>query len=118
MAKMKQIPNEQWTEYFDGFTKRHLRDDLPEKVIIQLVDPELGAQVEANAIRLFGISYDAKSRAFEVLLEKLDHLVFRPKEVWVVEEDDGFVSALEIIHDDDTKEILTIHRTAALELRE
>lgn len=118
MAKMKRIPNDQWMEYFDAFTKRYLRDDLSEKVRIEVVSPELGAQLQADAVRLRGISYDPKSKAFEVLLEKMDHLVFHPKEVWVVEEKDGFLSAVEFVHDAETKEILTIRRTAELTLRE
>jgi hypothetical protein len=110
MAATKQIPHDQWKDYFDRFTKRYLRDDRPEAATIELLSPELGDQVEAEAAHLQGISYDPRSKALEVLLEKIDHLVFHPKEIWVWEEEDGFLHSIEIVRDDGTKEILTIRR--------
>jgi hypothetical protein len=32
--------------------------------------------------------------------------------VWAIEEDDGFIRALEIVRDDDTKEIVRVRRQA------
>ena len=63
------------------------------------------------------ISYDPKSKALEVLLDNVDHLVFQPKEISVVEEKEGFFSSVEILRDDDSKEILTIRRTDLPTLR-
>ncbi|HXV59794.1 MAG TPA: DUF5335 family protein [Vicinamibacteria bacterium] len=117
MTTTKQIPRQQWKEYFDRFTKRHLRDDLPEAATIELVSAELGAQIGVDAARLLGISYDSKSEALEVLLENLDQLVHKPKEIWVVEDEDGFLPSIEIVRDDGTKEILTVRRTGPLEPR-
>ena len=106
----EQIPRHQWKDYFDRFTKRYLRDDRPETARIELLSPALGDQVEAEAVHLLGISYDAKSEVLEVLLENIDHLVFHPKEIWAIEEEDGFLSGVEIVRDDGTKEILTVRR--------
>ena len=110
MAATKQIPSQEWKNYFDRFTKRYLRDARPETARIELLSPLLGDQVETEAARLMGISYDARSQALEVLLENMDHLVFQPREIWAVEEDDGFLPSIEIVRDDGTKEILTIRR--------
>jgi hypothetical protein len=60
---------------------------------------------------LLRISFDPKSDAIEVLLQNMDHLVYRPREIWVIEEEDGFLSSIEIVRDDDAKEILSIRRT-------
>lgn len=108
MAATKEIPGHQWKDYFDRFTKRHLRDDRPETVTLEFLSPDLGGQIETEKARLLGISYDPKSKALEVLLENVDHLVFHPKEVWAIEEADGFLSGIEIVRDEGTKEILTI----------
>ena len=110
MAATKQIPHNQWKDQFDRFTKRYLRDDRPEAATIELLSPELGDQVEAEAAHLQGISYDPRSKVLEVLLENMDHLVFHPKEIWAWEEEDGFLRSIEIVRDDGTKEILTIRR--------
>jgi len=110
MEATKQIPRQQWKDYFDRFTKRHLRDDRPETARIELLSPALGDQVEAEAAHLQGISYDPRSKVLEVLLENMDHLIFHPKEIWAWEEEDGFLRSIEIVRDDGTKEILTIRR--------
>lgn len=110
MASTKQIPRDQWKNYFDAFTKKHLRDDLPESVTVELVSPELGGQVQAEGARLRGISYDPKNGALEVYLDKVDARAHNPKEIWVEEDDDGFLPSVEIVRGDGTKEILTIRR--------
>jgi hypothetical protein len=109
-AATKEIPGHEWKDYFDRFTKRHLRDARPETVTIEYLSPELGGQVETEAAQLQGISYDPKSKALEILIANMDHLVFHPREVWAIEEEDGFLSGVEIVRDDGTKEILTIRR--------
>ena len=118
MTTTKQIPQEQWQETFDHFTKRHLRDDLPEAVTIEHLSPDLGDQVQVEAVRLLGISYDPRSDALEVLLPNVDRLVFHPKELWVVEEEEGFLSSVKIVRADETKEILTIRRRHLPTLKE
>jgi hypothetical protein len=117
MEKTKKIPRRQWKGYFDRFTKRHLRDDRPEAATLELLSPALGDQVEVEGARLLGISYDPRSEALEVLLENVDHLVFRPNEIWVVEEADGFLPSAEIVRNDGTKEILTVRRAGSLAVR-
>jgi hypothetical protein len=109
-ATTKQIPRQQWKEYFDRFTKRFLRDDRPEAATIELLSPGLGDQFEVEGAELLGISFDPKSRAIEVLLKNMDHLVFQPKEISAIEEDDGFVSGIEIVCGDGVKEVLTLRR--------
>jgi hypothetical protein len=112
MTDTKQIPRKEWKNYFDRFTKNHLRDDRPEDATIELLSPALGDQVEASGARLLGITFDPKSKALQVLLENVDHLVLEPKEIWVMEEKDGFLPAIEVVRPDGTKEILTIRRVS------
>lgn len=108
MKATKQLPREQWKDYFDTFTKNFLKDLNPETAVIELVSPDLGDQVEADHVRVIGLAYDPKDNVFEVALEDLDHLVYNPKEIWVLEEDNGFVSTVEVVRDDDTREIIRL----------
>jgi hypothetical protein len=110
METTKQIPSQEWKKYFDRFTKRYLRDDRPEAVTIEVLSPSLGDQVEVQAAHLLGITFDTRSKALEILLENLDHLVYRPKRISVIEDEEGFIPSIEIVRDDDTKEVLTIRR--------
>jgi hypothetical protein len=48
------------------------------------------------------------------MLEDLDHLVFTPKEIWVLEGEAGFIATLEVVRPDDSKEIIYIRRGGSL----
>lgn len=106
MATTKQLPRKQWSAYFDAFTKKFLRDPNPEAADIRVLSPEIGVQEQARHVRLQGITYDHKDNVLEIVLHRLDHLVFNPKEIWVTEEENGFVRNMEIVRDDDTREIV------------
>lgn len=110
MSVTKRIAPSQWEAYFDRFSKAHLRDDRPEAVTIDFLSAELGDQKAAEKAHLLGITFDPKADRLEVLLDNLDHLVFRPEEIWVEEEPDGFVSSVEIVRRDGENEVLTVRR--------
>ena len=108
----RRIPATQWGTLFDRFTRTYLKDDFPETVTIEVVSPEVGDQFAAKGARLLGITYDPKSSALEVALDGNDHLVFRPVEIWVVEnERDGFIDTIDLVRADGTKEVLHLVRS-------
>ena len=108
----KRVSNGEWTTLFDRFTRQYLRDDLPETVTIEVVSPEVGDQFSAHNARLVGVTYDPKSHALEVALAGNDHLVFRPVDIWVTEnEADGFLETIDVVRADGTKEIVHLHRS-------
>jgi hypothetical protein len=111
MSETKRIPTERMEQYFDGFSKRFLRKD-PKTADVEVLGMDLGDQVEGEGVKLIGITYEPKTRELEVELETGDLRSFKPKEVWAVEEEDGFIRALEIVRDDDTKEIVKVRRQA------
>jgi hypothetical protein len=111
----KRVPPAEWKGVFEKFTREYLRDDLPETVTIEVVSPELGDQVAARDARLLGLTYDPKSMALEIALDGADHLVFRPAEIWVIEnETDGFIESIDLVRADGTKEIVYLRRAGVL----
>ena len=74
---------------------------------IEVVSLRLGDQVEANWLPLLGIAYDPHDDIVEVALEGLDHLIPKPREVYV-EERAGGLAALEIVDSDDVKQIIKL----------
>jgi hypothetical protein len=110
MSVTTKIPHDRLFEYFDAFTKRFLRDEAPEAVDVEVVGPDLGDQFGIEGARLIGITYDPRDNALELELDPGDHRVYEPKEVWVIEEPDGFVSALEVVRPDGTRDIVTVKR--------
>src|SRR5436190_17641510 len=110
MSETKQISTDRLQQYFDGFSRRFLRNDSKAVADVEVLGMEIGDQFEGEGVRLLGISYEPRTRALEVELESGAVRAYRPKEVWAVEEDDGFIQALEIVRDDDTKEIVRVRR--------
>ena len=110
MAETKQLSPDRMQEYFDGFSKRFLHKSSTPVVDVEVLSSELGDQIASEGQRLLGITYEPRTRALEVDLESGGRRTFKPKEVWAIEEDDGFIQALEIVHEDDTKEIVRVRR--------
>jgi hypothetical protein len=114
MSITRQIPRTEWNTYFDRFTRQHLGESPPEAVTIELVSPQAGDQFETTTVRLLGLAYDVKSQALQVLTEDLDHLVHSPSEIWVVEEEGGFISTIKVAQPDGSTELLHIERSGPL----
>lgn len=108
MVSAKQLSPDEWQRYFDGLTKRFFRDLNPETAYVELISRELGDQVLTDRARVIGLSYDPHSNAFEIALEGLDHLVYRPREITVGERDDGFPEWVEVTRDDGSREIIRL----------
>lgn len=111
MPETKRIPTDKLAHYFDAFSKRFLMDDSPESADIEVVGSNVGDQVLTRGARLRGITYDAHTRALEVALETGDRRTYSPDEVWAIEEPDGFVSAIDIVQSDGTRELVSIKRS-------
>jgi hypothetical protein len=114
MAKTIRIPPDRLSRFFEDFTKRFLRDGSPEAVNVELITSDLGHQVEAQGPRLLGVTYDPRvnggTGALEFELEDGDHRVYRPSEAWAMQEDDGFVSSVEVVAADGRREVVEIKR--------
>ena len=102
-----------WTRFFDAFSRRH----QGWLASLTVLDPRLGAQVEAEGVPLQGIVADARSRGITIQMgqrpDDVEHAVRRPRRVWVELAPDGSELAIEIESDDGTKAILEF-RAAAL----
>jgi hypothetical protein len=97
-------------QYFDNFSKHFLRDASTDVADVEVLIPTLGDQYVAEGAHLTGITYNRQNNELDIELDGADHRAMRPKEVWAMEEDDGFVRAIEIVRDDDTKEIVRVKR--------
>jgi hypothetical protein len=109
----RQIPRNDWKAYLERFTREHLTNDPAETATVEVLSPQVGDQYEARGKRLLGVTYDSRTSTIEVLLEDVDHLVYRPVELWVIEGADGFIMTMELLRADGTKEILHIQRGGA-----
>jgi len=108
MATTTQIPRADWQSFFDQFTQRHLRNERPDLVTLQVLSPRLGDQIYAQNARLVGLSFDPHSDSFEVLIEGADHLAFQPTEIWMLEGGTDGIAVFELVHADGTKELIHV----------
>ncbi len=110
MSLTTQVPQDRLSEYFEAFTKRFLRDGSPEAVDVEVLEPDWGDQRVAEGARLLGITYDPRANTLEFELDAGDHRVYQPQEVWVIEEPDGFLNAIEVVLPDGSKEVVSVKR--------
>lgn len=108
-----QISRDRLAGFFDSFTKRFLSDDAPETIDIELLQPIWGGQPAVRDVRLNGITYDSHTNSLEFSLASGDHRVYEPEAVWVREESDGFLSAIEVVRADGAREVVTLKRAGS-----
>ena len=117
MAQTKRIPLNECHSYFERVTLVIEREVAPRAATIEVMSPKLGAQVAARTMRLLGLSYDEQKEIFEVILADLNHMVECPGEVWVMEEPDGLLSAVELRCGNDLRQIVYMYRSGPPALR-
>jgi Family of unknown function (DUF5335) len=99
----KQLEKSQWREYFDRMSKAL----VGKRAEIEVASLPLGDRIMAEWLPLLGISYDPKDDIFEIALEGVDHLIPKPREVYV-EENGLELSSLEVIDAEGTHQIIVL----------
>ena len=92
-----------WHAYFDHVSK--ILDG--KRAEIQVAALPLGDQIEAEWLPLLGIVYDPKNDIVEIALEGLDHIIHKPKEIYVDQEPVELTS-MEVIDGDDMRQIIRL----------
>ena len=114
MRTTSKVPPDRLLNYFDTFSKHFLMRESTNAADVEVLTSELGDQFEAEAARLMGVSYDSHTNSIDIELEGGDHRVYNPSEVWVIEEEDGFLKAIEMAQPDGTREVVRIRRLGVI----
>lgn len=104
----QKISKQEWQKYFDLFSVKYLKDKQPEYIEVQVLSEDMGAQHEITWTPLKGITYDPKSDILEIQIDKLDHLISHPEEIYVNEEDNGWLTGMMVVRRDGEKSIIDI----------
>ena len=99
----RQIPQAEWQAYFDSMSE-FMAGTLAELDVASL---GLGDQLEAEWVEVEGISYDPKDDLIEFVLQDLDHVIDRPREIWVDETPLSLLS-LEVVDAEGLRHILLL----------
>lgn len=95
----REIPRDEWVEFFDGFSRQH----EGWLITVEVLGSELGAQVEARELRLEGISADLKGdeNAISIMVgetpdDHVTHTITQPTHVRLEQTREGANEAIQI----------------------
>ena len=80
---------------------------------IEVASLSLGDQVEAEWLPLHGITYDPNDDLVEVALERLDHMIRKPHEIYLEDCTRG-LTTIEIVDADGTKQVVKLREPLML----
>lgn len=76
---VRKLEKSEWFGFFDYLSKAMIGKHSE----IEVIGLAIGVQIEANWLLLHGISYDPKDDLIEIALERIDHIINGPREVFV-----------------------------------
>jgi hypothetical protein len=100
---IRKLDKKEWKLFFDRVSK--IMEG--KQAEIEVASLTLGDQLEAEWPPLIGLTYDPKDDVFEVALEGVDHLISKPREIYV----DGSpveLNGLEVIDAEGVKQIVKL----------
>jgi hypothetical protein len=116
----REIPKDQWTGFFDAFSRKH----EGWLVKLEILGPEIGAQVEERDLALEGITDERDEAGGNTILimagakpdDHVTHSIPRPTQVSLEQTDEGADAALAIKSDDGTTALLRFRAPALPEM--
>jgi hypothetical protein len=106
----RMLERSEWKVYFD-FMSRFLAGKSVEMEVAGL---DVGDQIEERWTLLDGLSYEPQSDVFVVHTALLDHMIFKPQQIYITETD-GSLSAVGIRDGQDRLQIIKLRRPVMLE---
>ena len=105
----RKLEKSEWRPYFDRMSKGL----VGKRAEIEVASLNLGDQIAVEWVPLIGIVYDLKDDIVEVALEDVDHLVWKPRTIYV-EEEAGSLAGVEVIDAEGTHQIVKLRDPLAL----
>ncbi len=110
MLLNKQIPRDEWVEFFDMLTN----GNKGRLINLELLDRELGDETPVKGQPLLSLVYDPVNKGNDLTIEigrtqvAYAHTIDAPQEVWQAQDDNGKVVALEIKTNEGNQAILSL----------
>ena len=105
----RKLEKSEWSAFLNRFDKGLSATQAE----IEVTSLNLGDQIQAEWVPLIGIVYDPKDDIVEVAVEGLDHMVHRPRDLYV-EEDEGELLSLAVIDEDGVRHIVNLRQAVKL----
>ena len=116
----QEIPRDEWTTFFDGFSRQH----EGWLATLEVMGTDIGAQQEARDLPLGGITATSKGSAPESIAislgntaqDHVTHTITGPTRVWLEQTSQGANAALEIESADERKTLLRFRSSLPAEM--
>ena len=95
------IPQGEWRAFFDSMADAV----VGKRAEVEAASLDFGDQIVAEWVPLLGVTYDAQDDLIDVALSGLNHLIRRPREIYVQESPKG-VETVAVVSADGVKQIL------------
>jgi hypothetical protein len=109
MSKFLSVPQSEWRQFFD----RVSRALLGKWAEIEVTSLDLGDQIVAEWVPLFGISYDVNGDLLDIALDRSSHRIPHPREI-LVEEGPTGLTTVAIVDADGSTQVVRLREPLAL----
>ncbi len=100
---IRKLEKPQWRPFLEAISKLLEAKEAE----IEVASLGLGDQVQAKWLRFIGIAYDPNDDVVEVALDGLDHMIHRPREIYL-DDDVGGLTSLEIVDAEGVRQIVKL----------
>ena len=107
-----EVPRNEWLKFFDQFAN----GNQGRPVRVETFGEELGDEEVGRCLPLLSINYDPKPKGDVVRIStgrsavEYEHLVPRPKEIWVERDGSGSGKAIEIVSEDGGRTVVSLEQ--------
>jgi hypothetical protein len=95
------IAQAEWRAFFDSMASGL----VGKRAEVEAASLDLGDQIVAEWVPLLGVTYDAQDDLLDVALSGLNHLIRRPREIYVQESPQG-IETVAVLSADGVKQML------------
>ena len=100
---IRRLEKPEWRPFFDAISKLLEAKDAE----VEVASLDLGDQTQAEWLPLLGITYDPRDDVVDIALDGLDHMIRKPREIYLDNGAAGLTS-LEIVDADGVRQIVKL----------
>lgn len=97
----RKLEKAEWRSFLDGISGQLQAKEAE----IEVASLNLGGQIAADWLPLIGVTYDPKDDLVEVALDGVDHMIRKPREIYL-QSDGGALTGIEITGGDGANQIV------------
>ena len=103
MTTSRRIPRGEWQAFFDRLSEVA----MGKRAEIEVASIDIGDQIVAEWLPLLGMTYDSRDDLLDIALTGLNHLIRRPRQLFIEEGPDG-VELVAVVAEDGTQQVVRL----------